>query len=1412
VSFTDQTAALDMEADMDFINMQQATVNLNRQIASLDRLETQALNIKISTAQMPAKNVDSNLTAPAQNKWKAKINQVNLANNSFSYDDTTVPTTTGNFNASHIAYAGISLDASSIYYKADSISADVRKFTAGSTGFTIHEFRTKFLMTPVSLHARQLVLKTGNSTVQANLDLSFPSLAVLKDSIGLLQMQATIKPATLGAADVLYFNPDLRTKPFFNNPSNVLTFSGNLKGQVSHLSGDAIEIRTATQTMLTTAFTITGLPNLEKTYFLFPSINLQSGNSDLYRLLGNAYMPTSVTLPDTFRLQTEFKGSVQAFNTSVFLTSNFGEGSVVATMEKGQLYDARISLHDFQLGTLLKKKELMHTASATVHTYGKGFKLPEAENKTNIHIEDVLFKGYTYHNIDVQADFRQQHLLGHVISNDSNCMLKLNAEAMLKDTFAINADIDLAYADFKKLNFLEKELRVGTSVNVHVHGTSLDSLTGFVSVNQTTLTGENKKYQIGSLFYASINTDTVASQLPQSIVGIIFNGTLPVHQLPGEISSYFNSYWQFDSLAVKIDSLHAANFDFTVFLNYHPAISALLMPGLTEFIPGKIEGDYDRTQKRININATVKRLMYQGSYVNDLRFKLNGDSSRLGYYLSVQEMGSGSVSIPSLIAQGTVDRGIAEVEISSIDSNGFKNIDFSTQLQNDKDALKIAFNNSGFVLANETWSLPVDNYLISGKQGMLFHDLQFKNNQQVFSIQSVNSKFYDDIKLEFKQFNLASLSKIISKDTLIVEGIVNGNVILQASNGGHGFISDATVTDLKFREHALGNLTLKASGENNVRYVMDIVLADSLNDVQLKGYILPDRNETALQLKMKINRLSMKSVEAFSMGQLQQSDGFMNAEIDIGGSTKNPIVAGSIGLDDIYTRPQVLNNRLHFVKEKIGIENNKINFRKFQLADEENNKAEVNGSVDFKNKEAIKLDLTLDADNFLVFNTAPSPETPFYGKLIVNSQLKIQGTPQYPVIKSKLKILKGSNVAFRLTDGKLTANRGEGVVVFRDTSEVNSLFAINDSAMLKNAALHGYDISSTIEVDKDAILKLFIDPESSDSLVVQGDAALSFAIDPSGKMSLTGSYNLTDGSYLVTFENVVKRKFTIEKGSTIIWNSDPLDADINIRAIYKISTSPIDLVADQLGGMSDAERNTYKSRIPFLVYLNLKGSILKPEISFEIQLPPEEKGAMGGAVNARLIALNENESALNKQVFALLVLGRFIQENPLESDGGGGRLSSVARNSVSRMLTQQLNRYGANLIPGVELNFDVQSYDDYSSGNAEGKTELGIGVKKKLFNERLSVQVGGTVGVEGASGTQTNTSDFTGDVDIDYKLTDDGRYLLKGFRHNQYQGALDGQLVETGVGIVFTRDFNKWKNIFKRRQERKGELLKPNDL
>jgi hypothetical protein len=698
------------------------------------------------------------------------------------------------------------------------------------------------------------------------------------------------------------------------------------------------------------------------------------------------------------------------------------------------------------------------------------------------------------------------------------------------------------------------------------------------------------------------------------------------------------------------------------------------------------------------------------------------------------------------------------------------------------------------------WNVASDNYMEFGDEGFLIHHLFLDNAASQINIASVNDQFNDDLSFEIQNFRLADISGILEKDTGLLKGTIDGNVLLKRFEDAFGIIADIEISDLVISEVPVGNISFKAENPTPEKFEMDLKLIGQDNNLTLNGYFIPDGIDNTISINASIQPLSMKTIEAFSMNRITESSGTLSGNFIIEGSTTIPEITGDLVFNDVSLNPGFLNNRLQVENEIIRIRADGIYFDSFTLQDVNQQTAIIDGSVKMKDFLDFIFALKVTTEDFLVFNTTIEDNEVFFGKMVIDSKVDINGPLTLPVISGNLKMKEGSNFTFVVPENKLTTDRGEGVVEFYVPGSLNPILYRDEEESIESTGLKGFDLSAIIEIDKQATLRLLMDPSSTDSLVVRGDAALNLTIDKSGKVSLTGAYNINEGSYLVSLQSVIKKKFDIDKGSSIVWNGDPLEAELFINATYSVRAPPIDLVAGQLAGLSDVDKAAYKQRFPFWVLLELRGQILNPEIGFEIQLPPGEKGILGGTVNAKLNLLNEDPSLLNKQVFALLVLGRFIQENPLQSDANIGA-STVVRSTVGKFLSAQLNQLSSKVVSGVELNFDIQSYDDYGSGQAEGRTEVEIGLTKELFNERLTVQVGGTVDVEGDKAQQNSANDITSDVMLEYKLTDDGRYRLKGFRNSVYEGAIEGQIVETGVGVSYVRDFLRWKELFRRPQK-----------
>jgi len=1392
VNFGDSINKQSVLALIKRFELKDGTVDLQNELVKLDKiyLSESYVQYRTKASTLPDSTVEVPVTF--KNEWKVTVKQINLNNNSVAY-------TVGNnskqekvFNADQLKFSKLNLTASDLFYSSDLTKVVVNKFSAiDQNKFAITRFETNFTMDAHSIQAKKTKAATTNSALDGDINIRYASLKSLKDSLPYMILNLNLRNASFKNADILYFSPALEAQEFFKNKTNKTTISGWVNGPINNLKGKNLVVKTGVKTLLETDFVIIGLPKVETTYFVFPNMKLVSGKQDIQMMVGSV-VPQSINLPVDITLLINFRGKLKAFETSLGMNSTYGTANLLAKLDAQENFRANMNMTDFDIGSLLNNKQMYGPVSLTAEVNGHGLDSKTMKAEIKADVSQIYLNKYTYHHLTIDGTASGKEFVGKVNLNDKNAVFDFEGLVnMTPNQERYKFYLNVQGVDLQKLNFSKDDIRIGLNASADLKGGTVDNLNGKAGITNLTLTHNGKKYRLDSVMVASINAPNKSEfNFSSALVGLKYNGTISPTSLPDALTQFINTYFPFTATKAPKKKIEPSNFTIEIQLHNHPILSEVLLPELKEFDPGVITGSFDSQKKELKINAFMKHILYGTTEINDLALDVHSDSTAFKYALSSSSISNSQINFTNFLFDGKLADKIMLANISSIDDAGRKKLLVQSQITKERDNYKLALDPTNFYLMNNRWDIAADNYIEFGKPGFLVHHLFMNNGKSQLNIASVNDKFNDDLNVAIKNFKLEDITRIIQKDSVLAQGNVDGNVLLKRVNNSYGIIADANITNLVVRSVPIGNMVVKANNPTTERFDINAKLTGTENNLTASGFFIPNGGDNSLNIKTDIQSLSMKTAEAFSMGQITEASGTVTGNFLISGRTDAPEINGELTFNNAFLKPSYLNNRLELKHETVQIKTDGIYFNKFTMMDVNQHLATIDGEVKMKNFSDYNFGLHVNSKNFLLFNTTAADNKEFFGRMIIDSKIDVTGPMSLPVINARLKMKKGSNFTFAVPEDKLTTDKGEDVLEFNDSTSLSSILFRKNKTIIKKTSFSGFDLSSIIEVDKEATLRLLMDPTSSDSLVVRGDAALSFTMDRSGKMSLTGAYNLNDGSYLISLEQVIKRKFDIISGSTIIWNGDPLDANVNMNASYAVRAAPYDLVADQMAGLSDIEKGGYKQMYPFLVMLKLRGAILKPEITFEIQLKPEDKGILGGAVNQKLTMLNEDPSLLNKQVFALLVLGRFVQENPLQTESGG--TSTLVRSTVGNFLSAQLNQLSSKIVKGVDLNFNVQSYDDYQTGQAQGRTQVEIGLKKQLFNDRLSVQLGGAVDVEGDKAKQNTASEITSDVTVEYKLTKDGRYLLKGFRHNQYEGAIEGQLVETGVGVVYVKNFNKW--------------------
>ncbi|HEY9489856.1 MAG TPA: translocation/assembly module TamB domain-containing protein, partial [Chryseosolibacter sp.] len=697
----------------------------------------------------------------------------------------------------------------------------------------------------------------------------------------------------------------------------------------------------------------------------------------------------------------------------------------------------------------------------------------------------------------------------------------------------------------------------------------------------------------------------------------------------------------------------------------------------------------------------------------------------------------------------------------------------------------------GIKLNYQDWSVPAENFIRFGGPKLVAQNLRLENGREKIFIQS-NEQPGTPVSIGFRELNLEYLTSMIAEER-ILSGLLQGDIHLYPDENGMTFTSDLTIDDFQLRNTAWGNITLQVEQKVPNRFDVKFELTGNQNNVMINGYYLSGLSPV-MDITADVNQFHLASLQPLMVDQVKNLKGLLTGSLRLRGTLERPDIDGKLVVSATELFSTYLNTGFFIDEETIAFLDEGIAFNSFEIADENENKASLDGTILTRTYRDFQFNLDLFTDNFRLLNTTEGANDLFYGKVDIEANAKIRGNLTTPVVNMDIGLTEGSNLTYIVPQSEAAAMQSEGIVKFVDKSFEGDPFMqkINTADTLKST-FRGIDLTARIELTDQERFTIIIDPLTQDQLTISGNTTLTLKVDPTGDMNLTGRYEIEEGTYNLSFYRFVKREFNIEKGSTITWLGDPLNAQMDIRAIYNVETAPIELFSSQLTGADPNEVNQYKQRLPFLVYLNITGELLQPMIGFKLEMPLDERDAFGGNVYARLQDINTRESDLNKQVFALLILKRFISDDPFENKAGGG-FASTARNSVSKILSEQLNRLSQN-VKGVELSFDIKSYEDYTSGQAEGQTELQLGVSKTLFNNRLVVKLSGNVDVEGQNSNRDAT-DYIGDLALEYKITPDGRFRITGFRNSNYD-MIDGELVETGAGLIYVKDYNALSELFK---------------
>ncbi|MEO6734120.1 MAG: translocation/assembly module TamB domain-containing protein [Ferruginibacter sp.] len=1359
---------------------------------------------KSEQTKIVQKEIEKEVVAQVNNPWKVTIDKVDFENNNLAFENDNNPRIGRGMDYSHLKINDFKLKINDLVVTPTRYTGNI---TEGGfkeqSGFNLLELATEFAYSDTGAYLKNLYIRTDRTLIRDNIAVKYPSVEAITKDIGKLYLDANLIKTDIAVKDMLIFAPQLQAN-MKGNEQAVIHINGNVRGFVNDLTIPALQVSGIGSTMLSLSGKIKGLPDATKTSYDLNIDNFQTTRTDIVNMLPPKTIPTNVRIPESLKLSGSFKGLATNFTTNLLVQTNKGTATLKGYLNTvKEAYNLTGTLNNLDVGYLIKQDTMIGKVTMNFTAKGYGFKPGTMNTNASARVRSAFIKGYDYKNLALTASVRKRNAVIDADMEDKSLAFTMHGEAMVDDKFATNIKLRLALDSIllQPLGFNANDMRLHGNVVADLPSVDMKAPSGTILINDFVIFNDGKRFKADTIAIAAVTTDTGnIITLNSQIATAELKGKFNLNTFATGAMQVVNKYY---NLGMK-DTVIAKD-QWTLNATVIPdSLLFTLVPSIAGTDTMRLRADFDGSAEKLNLVVNAPKVQVGTQVLDSLTISAGNDETKFNYAATVNKAGTKDFQLQKTNLFGYVADDELFATLNIKDANGKDKYGLGVKVAQVDNGIKAGLSDT-LMLDYDKWTVDKTNYIRYDSSGIIVHNFNINNKGESLSINSQTENVKAPIDVVLKNFHLKTLTNLAEQDSLFVDGTINGNVLVRNVTTTPIFTSNIRLDNLSYKTDTVGNIIVKIDNETANAYNADVAITGKGNDVKLGGKYYT--GEGKMDLRLDINNLNMASVKPFTFGALTAADGSLKGNVVMKGTTAKPEVLGAVRFENANITPAATGEKLHLSSEEIAITANDITLDRFTLTDSLGNIAVVDGKIYTEYFKGYRFDLTLNADDFRVLNTAKAQNALYYGKLNMDADVTLRGTLAAPLVNADLKINKKTDITFVLPTTNPEIETREGVVKFVDVyggGESDSVFIKAVDTLTRLPKMLGMDITGTLQSDTAAQITLVIDERSGDALKIRGEANLSGGLDKSGKISLTGNYELQSGSYQLTM-SILKRQFQIQPGSVITWTGDPLSATVDITAIYVANTQPINLLQSELSNVPPTDINRFKEKIPFNVFLKMKGELLKPVITFDIELPDNEKSRWA-TVEAKLEQIRRDEAELNKQVFALLLLGRFIQENPLQNAAEGATLAGRAKASVSRLLTEQLNNLAGSLVKGVDLNFGVNTEDDYSSGTRASRTDLTVGVSKRLLNDRLRVSVGSNFELEGPANTNQNASNIAGDVALDYLLSKDGRYALRAYRRNRYEGVVEGQVIESGVSFLFTLDFNEFKEIFyKKTEEQKRE-------
>ena len=1056
-------------------------------------------------------------------------------------------------------------------------------------------------------------------------------------------------------------------------------------------------------------------------------------------------------------------------------------------------FSGRVETNALDLGKILADKRFGNI-STQIDVDGKLPTRGSVYVKAKGDVKEFFYNAYSYKNIAVDGEWNNGTFDGKLNIKDPNVNFNLQGQFNLtsKQPFAkLKAEVTNFNPAALSLTKKWSNTQFSFAVMADIKGNSLNTANGRVQLDRFAMVSDTKSYKLNAISVDVSNNNQLHSLAVNSDFGnILLTGKYNYNTLAQSLTNLIGSKVPTMPGLPKVTNAQTNNFTISANVDNTDWLQHIFNVPLSIKQPVNFAASMNDAQKTLNISLKAPCFTYDGHHIDggEMTVSTLNDTLRLAakatsvaengkkIWCSVQAKAADN-KISSTVSFDNLRKPLLKGELKW-QTTFFKNDAGEATAQ-------ATFQQSGITVGDAIWEVKPSQVTYS-KNRVQFDKFAVARGKQLIAIDgAATNNAHDSLMVDLKDVDVSYILNLVNFHAVEFGGRATGTAIVKTPFTNPDAYANLRVNDFTFEEGDMGTLVVGVKFNNEKGNVeIDAIASDGLNArTFINGYVSPKHNN--IDLAIKANNTNIAFMETFCKSFMHGVKAYANGEVRLSGPLSHINLTGRLVANGSFTMTP-LNTVYTLTNDTVRFVPNRIDLNACRFTDRNGNVGTLSGEIRHDHLTDLSYNLSVQANNLLAYDTKTFGENTFYGTVFATGTCNIRGRSGEVNIDIDATPNRNSVLVYNAASPEAVSNNsfihwGSDALLTAEEQKAQEDNTENQENHDNNAADIPTDLHLNFLVNctPDATIRLIMDKQSGDYISLNGYGVLRATYYNKGSFDMFGNFAIDHGVYKLTIQNVIKKDFSFEQGSTIAFNGDPYAARLNMKAIYTangVSLSDLNL------GKSFSNNNI---RVNCL--MNITGTPAAPKVSFDLDLPTVNSNA-----KQMIYSLINGEEEMNQQVLYLLAVGRFYTQGRNNADLGNSSTQSTTslamQSLLSSTLSQQLNNVLGTVVNNTNWNFgaNIATGDD-GWGNAEYEGLL----SGRLLNNRLLIN-----GQFGYRDNVNTTKSFIGDFDIRYLLFPSGNMAIKMYNQTNDRYFTRNSLNTQGIGLILKKDFNGWKDLF----------------